>query len=96
MITGFSKNTTTWLPINKNYRNLNLALQLNSPNVSHYKVYKLLTTVRHLPVVRGGLFKIKALSSQILVLARYLNNSKNIVTYYMKSNNYYLWVLLVI
>jgi glycosidase len=60
-----------WLPINENYKELNLAKQKEAPN-SPYQVYKFLTAARkELPAVQKGKLITTALSDNILVLNRF-------------------------
>ncbi|XP_044018104.1 alpha-glucosidase-like [Aphidius gifuensis] len=50
---GFSTNTKTWLPINPNYKTLNLAAE-KLASVSHYSIFKKLVTLKKLPVISKG------------------------------------------
>ncbi|CAB3243406.1 unnamed protein product [Arctia plantaginis] len=66
---GFSSGDTTWLPVADNYRTLNLATQKKAAK-SHYKFYKDMVGVKHLPAVRFGDLQIHALSDSILAVIR--------------------------
>jgi alpha-glucosidase len=50
---GFSTNETTWLPVNENYKTLNLEAQ-KSKDISHYKVFKSLARLKKQPVIELG------------------------------------------
>ncbi|XP_011690583.1 PREDICTED: maltase 2-like [Wasmannia auropunctata] len=50
---GFSTNEQTWLPVNGNYKDLNLAAQKDE-QVSHYNVFKALTKLKKTPVIAQG------------------------------------------
>lgn len=73
-ISGFSTNSTTWIPVNANFLALNLEQQKNSP-VSHYKVYQALTQLRKDPVLRQGVNKVTVINNDILVVTRTLNEN---------------------
>ncbi|KAG5332796.1 MAL2 Maltase, partial [Acromyrmex heyeri] len=50
---GFSTNESTWLPVNNNYKSLNLKAQ--KPDVySHYNVFKRLTQLKKKPAIEQG------------------------------------------
>ncbi|KAL0120270.1 hypothetical protein PUN28_008137 [Cardiocondyla obscurior] len=54
---GFSKADSTWLPVNKNYKKLNLAKQVKARR-SHYKLYKTLALMHHKePALTEGSYK---------------------------------------
>jgi alpha-glucosidase len=53
--TGFSTSEDTWLPVNPNYKELNLAAQKRA-EWSHYHVYKQLVAARsHITIQKGNL-----------------------------------------
>ncbi|XP_067013714.2 maltase A1 [Anabrus simplex] len=75
---GFSTNPQTWLPVNPNYKTLNLEAQLLEP-WSHYQVYKHLVATRSADTIqKGGLF-VKALSDAVLAFVRELEGSDTYV-----------------
>ncbi|XP_011875708.1 PREDICTED: maltase 2-like [Vollenhovia emeryi] len=50
---GFSTNETTWLPVNDNYKDLNLAKQ-QKEFLSHYNVFKHMGQLKKKPVIEQG------------------------------------------
>ncbi|XP_024875398.1 alpha-glucosidase-like [Temnothorax curvispinosus] len=50
---GFSTNKTTWLPVNSNYKVLNLAAQ-KAEFVSHYRMFKRMAQLKKKPVIEQG------------------------------------------
>jgi len=50
---GFSSNKSTWLPVNENYKSLNLKAQ-KSELYSHYNVFKRLTQLKKKLVIEQG------------------------------------------
>jgi hypothetical protein len=73
--TGFSSNEKTWLPVNENYKWLNLEAQ-KVLEKSHYKVYKQLTELRKNPTIQRGVTKVAALSERVLAFTRCLSYFK--------------------
>lgn len=69
---GFSVNSKTWLPVNPNYWELNLAeqkkLQYSKP--SHYSVYKRLTQLRKTETIKHGSFDGYVLSEWVYAFSR--------------------------
>ncbi|XP_011645433.1 maltase 1-like [Pogonomyrmex barbatus] len=51
---GFSNNTDTWLPVNENYKTLNLEAQKSENDTSHYKMFKLLAQLKKKNVIKLG------------------------------------------
>ncbi|XP_043479564.1 maltase 2-like [Leptopilina heterotoma] len=51
---GFSTSENTWLPVNSNYKELNLAAQKAATTTSHYKVFKSLTTLKKKLLNKSG------------------------------------------
>ncbi|CAH2988412.1 unnamed protein product [Chilo suppressalis] len=69
---GFSTNTSTWLPVAQDFREINLLSQKIAFR-SHYKVYQDLTSLRRESrALSHGLYLIRALSEFTLVLVRHL------------------------
>ena len=68
---GFSTAATTWLPVNSNYKTLNLAAQKNTPQ-SHYKIYQALTQMRKdSATLKDGETKIDVLNdNKVLAIVR--------------------------
>ncbi|KAL0894367.1 hypothetical protein ABMA27_012990 [Loxostege sticticalis] len=76
---GFSTNTSTWLPIAQDYREINLEAQKEAPR-SHYKVYKALSYLRRSETTLShGHHHIQALTQNVLVVVRYLVTYDTIV-----------------
>jgi alpha-glucosidase len=67
---GFSTASESWLPINPNYRTLNVESQLNA-KWSHIKVYKLLTKARKNEAIMNGQLDIQVLEDSVLAYTRY-------------------------
>ncbi|XP_029050902.2 maltase 1-like isoform X1 [Osmia bicornis bicornis] len=74
---GFSNASKTWLPVHKNYKELNLKKQ-KADAVSHYKLYKALTTMRKSNVLRNGNLSLAILNEDVLAVVR--NIPKEAVT----------------
>ncbi|XP_072936992.1 maltase A1-like [Epargyreus clarus] len=68
---GFSSNTTTWLPVADDYREINLAAQKLADR-SHFKVYQSLTRLRKEPALSHGEYFLQSLSQNTLILVRHL------------------------
>lgn len=75
---GFSSNAVTWLPVNPNYRTLNVAAQLDKDK-SHLEIYKKLTELRKTNTIVNGDFKLKVLSSTAFAYMRVLEKSDTYV-----------------
>ncbi|XP_058808065.1 maltase 2-like [Phymastichus coffea] len=77
---GFSKSNTTWLPVHKNYKSLNLANQKIALN-SHYKLYQKLTQLRSTSdALKKGKLQTEVLNDgKVLVVIRDYNDKKEIV-----------------
>ncbi|XP_012522767.2 maltase 1 [Monomorium pharaonis] len=65
---GFSTNETTWLPINCNYKTLNLAKQKDDV-ISHYKIFKIMTRLKKKPIIEKG-----SLETSLYCYNGYVNN----------------------
>lgn len=63
---GFSFGNNTWLPLNNNYRNLNVQAQMEAEE-SHIKVYKELLKLRHTNAWKYGGYESKSLSGDKVV-----------------------------
>lgn len=68
---GFSDGDHTWLPVSKNYLEINLADENVDGIVSHYHVYQDLVRLRTMDSFAYGKLNIKAVSSNILAFTRH-------------------------
>lgn len=59
---GFSSSSNTWLPLNDNYKNLNVEAQLKTEE-SHIKVYHELLKLRNTDTWRYGSYESRSLSN---------------------------------
>ncbi|KAJ9588789.1 hypothetical protein L9F63_017900, partial [Diploptera punctata] len=75
---GFSASANTWLPVNSNYKELNLEAQKTAEK-SHYKVYKQLTQLRKKEIFAQGTTEVAALSDHVLGFTRVLEGSDTYV-----------------
>ena len=66
---GFSTNSTTWLPINKNYETLNLVTQKMNNN-SYYAFYRAVSTLKNTPIAEKGNLITKVLNENVLAFSR--------------------------
>ncbi|KAJ8874364.1 hypothetical protein PR048_025212 [Dryococelus australis] len=71
---GFSTNSKTWLPVNKNYATLNLEAQ-KAANQSHYKVYQQLARTRQSDTVQRGSLNVQVISQWIIAFSRDLEGA---------------------
>lgn len=67
---GFSDATQTWLPVNPNYRTLNVESELNA-KFSHIKVYRSLVQARKAEAIMNGGLDVHVLEDSVLVYTRY-------------------------
>ncbi|GAB1859915.1 alpha-glucosidase [Camponotus japonicus] len=71
---GFSESNKTWLPVNSNYRTLNLAAQkIASP--SHYTVFAALAQLKKKPVIERGSLESVLVTEKILGIIRRYKSS---------------------
>ncbi|XP_015183311.1 PREDICTED: maltase 1-like [Polistes dominula] len=77
---GFTKGQKTWLPVNKNYINLNLKdQQTNKDNESHYKIYTALMNLRNTTdVMKNGSYQSTVIDKNLLAITR--SNKNQLVT----------------
>ena len=74
-LSGFSK-TSTWIPINPDYKTVNVAYQENDSNSILFK-YKQLIAIRNTePALQYGLYKELSIDKDCIHFIRYFNNSK--------------------
>ncbi|XP_051160970.1 maltase 2-like [Leptopilina boulardi] len=72
---GFSTNQKTWLPVNDNYKTLNLAAQ-KVESTSHYKVFKALTTLKKKSLnMKKGKTEVTLITSEVLGIVRRLQGT---------------------
>jgi alpha-glucosidase len=67
--TGFSKSEDTWLPVNPNYKELNLAAQKLADR-SHYHVYKQLVAARSNPTIQKGVLRTGVIGDSVFTFLR--------------------------
>ncbi|XP_055681560.1 maltase 2-like isoform X2 [Lutzomyia longipalpis] len=82
---GFSSAPSTWLPVHRDYRSVNLAKQKASER-SHYKLYKKLTELRRHPTMINGDFTPMAMNDNVLAYTRELNDHQLFVVVINLSN----------
>nr|CAD7416248.1 unnamed protein product [Timema poppensis] len=75
---GFSRNTSTWLPVNDNYMKLNLKSQKLTKE-SHYHVYKRLVQARRSAPLQRGDLDIQVVSKYVLTIFRLLEGHETFV-----------------
>lgn len=68
---GFTTNSSTWLPVNPNYWKNNLDAQ-KKQYWSHYAVYKRLTKLRKTQTIQHGSFDGHVLSEWVYMFSRYV------------------------
>lgn len=83
---GFSKNATTWLPVNPNYITVNVEAQ-NKDSKSLLTLYRELTKLRNTDVLRKGDVTTTVLSSDVFVVARNLSNKTVALLINFNNNN---------
>ncbi|XP_017032751.1 maltase 1 [Drosophila kikkawai] len=76
---GFSNASHTWLPMNPNYRELNLRNQQVARR-SHYKNYQSLLKLRQLPVLRNGSFVPEVVNRRVFAFKRELKGEHSLLT----------------
>lgn len=76
---GFSTASKTWLPVNPNFKTVNLALQTKAER-SHYKLYKQLIELKKSPTLAKGSFQPMALSRKTFAFKRELKGHPTFVT----------------
>jgi alpha-glucosidase len=75
---GFSTSEDTWLPVNPNYKELNLAAQ-KLANQSHYHVYKQLVAARSHPTIQKGDLHTSVIGGSVFTFLRELESSNSFV-----------------
>ncbi|XP_043250144.1 alpha-glucosidase-like [Colletes gigas] len=66
---GFSDVNKTWLPVNSNYKTLNLAAQKRA-KVSHYKVFTDLVALKKKPILAEGSLEVTLVNNRVLAVVR--------------------------
>ncbi|XP_011702147.1 PREDICTED: alpha-glucosidase-like isoform X2 [Wasmannia auropunctata] len=74
---GFSTNSTTWLPVNKNYVTLNLAAQKKQDS-SYYALYKAVAALRKWPAVKSGALTTRLLDDDVLAFTRKIDGEQSV------------------
>lgn len=75
---GFSSTNKTWLPVNPNYRNLNLRRQ-KTTNTSHYAVFKKLVSLKKLAVMKNGTTEVILMENNVLGVVRRLTDAPPVI-----------------
>ncbi|XP_076066766.1 maltase A3-like isoform X2 [Oratosquilla oratoria] len=70
---GFSKGPSTWLPVNDNYKTLNVKAQTEARE-SHLKVYKTLARLRQESSFAKGKLAFPVVTDEVLAFIRYLED----------------------
>ncbi|XP_035731019.1 maltase 1-like [Vespa mandarinia] len=72
---GFSTSNKTWLPVNSNYKTLNLDIQKNSL-ISHYKVFQDMIALKRTPIIESGSLESILVTEKVLgVVRRFLGST---------------------
>ncbi|XP_053985159.1 alpha-glucosidase-like [Hylaeus volcanicus] len=66
---GFSRNPKTWLPVNENYKTLNLASEKEDEH-SYYSFYKTVSNLKKSPMAKNGNLITKLLNENVFSFAR--------------------------
>ncbi|KAG7203430.1 hypothetical protein KM043_013497 [Ampulex compressa] len=66
---GFSTNPKTWLPVNENYKTLNLAAQKGEED-TYFSLYQAVSSLKKSPVVQSGNLIVKLLNENVLAFSR--------------------------
>ncbi|XP_023942984.2 maltase 1-like [Bicyclus anynana] len=75
---GFSTHNSTWLPVADDYKEINLAKQMEDAR-SHFKVYQTLVKLRKEKALSHGEYLVRALSDRTFYLVRYLRTFDTVV-----------------
>lgn len=82
---GFSDRNKTWLPVNDNYRSLNLAAQ-KKEYYSHYVAFKSMSYLKKQPVIANGSLEVDVIDGKVLSVKRKLGNDTVIVMVNFSKN----------
>lgn len=85
---GFSSNSNTWLPINKNYKWCNVDVAIENKN-SIYYVYKNLLKIRkqNVPLQSGGIRIVDVKNENVLAYERFVDSELILVVLNFSKNN---------
>ncbi|XP_063989158.1 maltase 2-like [Diachasmimorpha longicaudata] len=75
---GFSVNNKTWLPVNPNYKTLNLAAQKTDPS-SHYSLFKKLVALKKMPIMDTGEVQVILVGYEVMGVVRKLPDTPPVV-----------------
>jgi len=84
---GFSTADKTWLPVNDNYKSLNLAAQREDED-SFFKFYQRLSTLRTDKIFQNGDFKSHAFNENVFAFKRTYQNQTYVVLINFGSSPY--------
>ncbi|KAL3267381.1 hypothetical protein HHI36_011511 [Cryptolaemus montrouzieri] len=85
---GFNEGNKTWLPVSEKYKETNLADEISTPGLSHYKIYKEILRKRQEDPARIGDTKIWSLSEDVLILKRSLEKTHIVVAFKLGWQNH--------
>uniref|UniRef100_A0A6V7LS29 alpha-glucosidase n=1 Tax=Bracon brevicornis TaxID=1563983 RepID=A0A6V7LS29_9HYME len=83
---GFSTSNKTWLPVNSNYKTLNLEIQKKTPG-SHYHIFKQLVELKRHPVVKEGTTEIIVIHDVLAIVRRLPGTSPVVLLLNFSSND---------
>ncbi|XP_076066768.1 maltase A3-like isoform X2 [Oratosquilla oratoria] len=83
---GFSKGPSTWLPVNDNYKTLNVKAQ-SEARESHLKVYKTLARLRQESSFAKGKLAFPVVTDEVLAFIRYLEDEPTYLVVLNLSEN---------
>ncbi|KAK9870032.1 hypothetical protein WA026_006127 [Henosepilachna vigintioctopunctata] len=84
---GFNEGHETWLPVSQKYHETNLAAQLSTDGLSHYKIYREILRKRKEDVVALGSTNVWSLSDDVLILKRSLDQSHVVLAFKLGWHN---------
>ncbi|XP_076227420.1 alpha-glucosidase-like isoform X2 [Nomia melanderi] len=74
---GFSSNSTTWLPVNKNYKTINLETEKGEKD-SYYNFYRSIAWLKTAPSVKKANLVTNLLSHNVLLIARETEDDESV------------------
>ncbi|KAK7076945.1 hypothetical protein SK128_021888 [Halocaridina rubra] len=83
---GFTTHTETWLPINENYKTLNVKAQIEAAS-SHLKIYRSLTLLRKEEAFRSGKLSYPVITNDVFSFARSVNDCEMYLVVINTSEN---------
>lgn len=84
---GFNDGTQTWLPVSSEYVYTNLAAQSVTGVNSHFHIYQKVVSMRKETAILEGGFDIKAITDDVLVLARRLSDGSGYILVFNVNNS---------